>query len=90
MCFGLNEVVGPDMVWPARPQSDARSTVEPEPALLGLLGWDLQPLTSPDALHSLVVHMPTFCPQESRDPAIAIATVLTGKVDDRRRQGVLV
>src|SRR5258707_7735895 len=51
----LNEVVGPDMIAVLRPQADARSVRQPEPAALGLLRWDLRPLASPDALDPLVV-----------------------------------
>src|SRR5262249_34915362 len=51
----LNEVVGPDMIAVLRPQADARSVRQPEPAALGLLRWDLQPLASPDTLDPLVV-----------------------------------
>jgi hypothetical protein len=29
VCSGLDEVIGPDMVRPAGPQSDARSVIEP-------------------------------------------------------------
>jgi len=38
-----------------RPQPDARSVGPPEPAALGLLMGDLQPLAAPDTLDPLVV-----------------------------------
>src|ERR1700748_3402666 len=44
----LDEVVGPDMIALLWPQPNARSVGQPEPAALGLLRWDLQPLASPD------------------------------------------
>ena len=81
----MDEVVGPDMVWPTGSQADAGPVIEPEPASLGLFGWNLQPLTSPYALHPLVVHMPAFHPQKRRDPPIPIAAVLAGQSDDRGR-----
>jgi hypothetical protein len=37
-----------------------------------LLLWDLEPLSSPDPLHSLVVHHPPSPVQHRRDPTIAI------------------
>ena len=37
------------------PQADARAIVQPEPPLFLVLLWDLQPFTSPDAFHTLVV-----------------------------------
>ena len=87
---GLDEVVGPDMVLPARPQSDAGSVIEPEPAALGLFGWNLKPLPSPDAFNSLVVHVPAFGSQQCRDAAIAIAAIEARQADDRSCQGCLV
>src|SRR5215472_2281323 len=44
----LDEVIGPDMIAPLRPQPDARSVGQPEPAALGLLMGDLQPLEGDD------------------------------------------
>ena len=87
---GLNEVVSPDVVWPAWPETDARAVVEPQAAPLGLLDWNLQPLASPDAFYPLVVHTPALCPQERCNPAIAIAAVLARETNDRRRQRILV
>src|SRR4029434_7600346 len=46
----LDEVIGPDMIALLRPQPNARSVGQPEPAALGLLMGDLQPLTLPDTL----------------------------------------
>ena len=43
----LDEVVGPDMVGPARLRPDAGAVIEPETAPLGLLPGDLQPLPPP-------------------------------------------
>jgi hypothetical protein len=63
----LDEVVGPNMIALLRPQSDARSVGQPEPAALGLLRWDLQPLASPDALDPLVVDDPARLAQELGD-----------------------
>jgi hypothetical protein len=40
----LDEVIGPDMISVLRPQPDARSVGQPEPASRGLLMGDLQPL----------------------------------------------
>jgi hypothetical protein len=54
----LDEVVGPDMIAILRPQPNARSVGQPEPAALGLLMGDLQPLALPDTLDPLVVDDP--------------------------------
>ena len=77
-----DEVVGPHMVGALRPQTDARSVVEPEPTPFGLFRWDFQPLTTPDALNTLPVHHPPRCPQKRRDPAVSVAAILAGKLDD--------
>ena len=70
------------MIAPLRPQTDARSVVEPEPAALGLSRGDLQPLPSPDALDPFLVHRPARGPQQRRDPAIAVTAILLGQRDD--------
>ena len=65
-----------------RPQPDARSVGQPEPAALGLLMGDLQPLTLPNTLDPLVVDCPARLAQQLGDLAIAIAAVLPGKLDN--------
>jgi hypothetical protein len=86
----LDKVVGPDMIAVLRPQSNARSVGQPEPAALGLLGWDLQPLASPDALDPLVVDNPARLAQELGELAIAIAAVVPGKLDNIGGETLLV
>jgi hypothetical protein len=86
----LDEVVGPDMIAVLRPQSDARSVGQPEPAALGLLRWDLQPLALPDTLDPLVVDYPARLAQQLGDLAIAIAAVLPGKLDNIGGETLLV
>src|SRR5262249_54569666 len=49
---------------------------------LGLLMGNLQPLTLPDTLDPLVVDCPARLAQQRSDLAIAIATVLPGKLDN--------
>src|SRR5215468_4058466 len=77
----LDKVIGPDVISVLRPQPDARSVGQPEPASFGLFIGDLQPLASPDALDPLVVDYPARLAQQSCDLAIAIAAVLPGKLD---------
>jgi hypothetical protein len=86
----LDEVIGPDMIAMLRPQADARPVRQPESAALGLLRWDLQPLTSPDTLDPLVVDYPARLPQQFGDLAIAVAAVLPGKLDNIGRETLLV
>src|SRR3974390_2534585 len=86
----LDEVVGPDVIAVFRPQPDARSVRQPEPAALGLLMGDLQPLALPDTLDPLVVDCPTSLAQRLGDLAITVATVLPGKLDNIGRKTLLV
>jgi hypothetical protein len=73
-----------------RPQPDARSVGQPEPASFGLFIGDLQPLASPDALDPLVVDYPARLAQQPRDLAIAVAAVLLGKLDSIGGETLLV
>src|SRR5262245_26090588 len=71
----LDKVVGPDVIAVLRPQPDARSVGQPQPASFGLFIGDLQPLASPDALDPLVVNYPARLAQQFGDLAIAVAAV---------------
>ncbi len=86
----LDEVVGPDMVRPLRPQPDAGLIRQPQPAPFRLTLRHLQPLPTPDPLHPLGVHQPARAAQQRRDPAVAIATEAARQRDDLRRQRRLV
>ena len=69
-----------------RPKPNARTVGQPEPAALGLLMGNLQPLTLPDTLDPLVVDYPARLAQELGDLAIAVAANL----DNVGRQTLLV
>ena len=86
----LDKIIGPDVITVLRPQPDARSVGQPEPASFGLFIGDLQPLASPDALDPLVVDYPARLAQQPCDLAIAVAAVLLGKLDNIGRQTLLV
>src|SRR5215475_12823426 len=86
----LDKIVGPDMIALLRPQPNARSVGQPEPAALGLLMGNLQPLTLPDTLDPLVVDCPARLAQQRSDLAIAIAAVLPGKLDNIGGETLLV
>lgn len=85
-----NEVIRPDMVGPLRPQPQSGAVIEPQPPPLGLFLWDLQPLTPPDPLDPLLVDQPAGCTQQRRDPAIAVAAILAGQLDDVGRERSLI
>src|SRR3712207_6109165 len=85
------KVVGPDVVGAFGPQPDAGSVRQPEPATLGLLFGDLQPLASPDPLHPLVVHHPAGGrAQQLGHLAVAVAAILARELDDVGRELFLV
>src|SRR5262249_22754935 len=84
------KVVGPDMITLLRPQPNARSVGQPQPAALGLLMGNLQPLTLPDTLDPLVVDCPARLAQQRGDLAIAVAAVLPGKLDNIGGETLLV
>jgi hypothetical protein len=86
----LDKVIGPDVIAVLRPQPDARSVGQPEPASFGLFIGDLQPLASPDALDPLVVDYSARLAQQSCDLAIAVAAVLPGKLDSIGGETLLV
>ena len=82
------------MVRTFRLEAHARSIVQPEPFLLSLLQWDLQPFTSPLAIvlgpmadkgspfDPLVVHVPASVVRQTRHHAITKATIFVGQLDD--------
>ncbi|GLT12255.1 hypothetical protein GCM10007928_44880 [Sulfitobacter porphyrae] len=67
----MDKVIAPDVVAILRAQPDTGSVIQPEPSLLRLLHWHLQPLSPPYALDPLVVRLPARMSQKSGDPTIA-------------------
>lgn len=51
-----------------------------------LLLWYLQAFAPPDPLDALMIHAPGVVPQQSHHLPIPIATILTGQLNDGRRQ----
>lgn len=82
----LDEIIGPDMVTPAGPKPDAGTIIEPKATTLGLPCRHLQSFPPPDPCHTFGIHMPALSTEQRRDPAIAIAPKLAGKIDDRFRK----
>jgi hypothetical protein len=78
------------MVHALRPQTHARSIVEPQPSPRLLLLWNLQPLATPDPLYPVLAYLPAIALQQRRDPAVAIAAILTGKLDDGSGESIFV
>lgn len=80
------QLVRQHMTWILGPQPHTRSVIEPEPAPLRLLLRDLEAFTAPSTLEPFAVHMPACIAQQSRHPAIAVATVLPRQGDDVLRE----
>src|SRR5262249_16093602 len=85
-----DEVVGPHVIAMLGLQADARAVRQPQTSTFRLLVRDLETFTPPDPLNPLIVHQPAGVPQQRRDLPIAIASVMTGKLDDVGRQPLLV
>lgn len=81
-----DEVVGPDVIRPFGPETDAGSVIQPEAASLRLLGWDLKPLTPPEPLNTLLVDRPAHPTKHRRDAAITVAPILAGQLGHVRDQ----
>jgi len=55
--MAFHEVEAPDVVAVPGTQPDTRAVGEPEPAALGLLLRDFQPLTAPDPLNPVLANL---------------------------------
>jgi hypothetical protein len=73
-----------------RPELDERTIIEPEPTPLRLLHRYLQPFTSPNALHSLVVYLPSEFFQQRSDPSIPVPAEPGRQSDDIGLQGFFI
>ena len=75
----LEEVIGPDVIWPFRPKPDAGAIALPDAAALGLPARDLQPFLPPDPLHPLVIDHPARAPQHGGNLPVAQPTMSPGQ-----------
>lgn len=82
MCSVSDEVVGPYMTFMLRSQPHTGTVVKPEPAALWLPLWDFKPFAPPDPFHSLNVDSPSVATEQSRNPAVAISTILLRQADN--------
>ncbi len=79
---GTDKVARPDMIAMLRTQPNTRSIIEPQSPSWLLLLWNLQPFATPDTLNSILAYWPAGALQQRRDPAIAIATILAGQLNN--------
>ena len=89
MGVALDEVEAPDMVAVLWAQPNAGAVIEPQPAPPRLLLRYFQPLATPDALNPVPADLDPALVQQSRHPAVAVAAVLRGKLDDVAGEFVL-
>jgi hypothetical protein len=78
----FDKVVAPHVIAVLRPEPDARTVGEPKTPSFCLFVGNLQALAPPDPLDPLVVDEPARLTQQRGDLAIAVAAVITGKLDD--------
>ena len=90
MRLGIHEIVAPHMVPMLRAQPDTTAIVQPQSPARLLTSGNLQPFPPPDALHSILAHLPPSQLQQGGDPAISKAAVLAREREDRLRQPILV
>jgi hypothetical protein len=87
---GLHEIIAPDMLRKERFQPDYRTIIEPQSSPFGLFLRDFQPFSAPDPLHSLVIDNPTFVSQQRGHPAVSVASVLAGQINDPGGQKIFI
>jgi len=80
VCSRHHEVVAPHVVLIRWSQPYTRAIIEPESSPFWLFLRYFEPLSSPQPLYSLVIHLPSFPTKQRRYPAVAIATILCGKL----------
>ena len=90
VCEGAHEIVRPDVIRPLRPQTHARSVVEPQTASRLLLMRHLQPFAAPDPLHAVLAYVPARFLQLDGDASVSIPAILSGQCEDGPGQRVFV
>jgi hypothetical protein len=58
MGLRLDKIVAPDMIAVLRPQADAGSVIQPEPASWLLFPGHFQPFAAPDPLNAITADLP--------------------------------
>ena len=73
-----------------RTQPNALSVIQPEPPLLGLLLWNLKPLSSPQPFNTAIADGPTCFSKQCCNPAITVSAKLSGQLDHIRNKPVFI
>ena len=73
-----------------RPETNARSVIEPEPTSHWLFHGNLEPLTAPQTFDLFVVQVPSRIYQHVYDPTINVTPILTGPFDHVLNQTLLI
>ena len=85
-----DEIVGPDMIAPLRPQAHAGTVVEPQTATWFLFLRYLQTFAAPDPFYAILAHIPARFLQLDGDASISIPAILASQHYDGPGQRVLV
>ena len=75
------------MIWMLRSQSHKGAIGEAESPTRRLFPEHLQAFAPPNRFHPLVIDPPALIPQQTSDPALPVAAILTCQIDDRGREG---
>ena len=78
----MHEVIGPDMIGVLWSKSYTGAVVKPQPTSFGLLFRHFQAFTSPQALYTFMVYLPTFPSKQRGDPAVLVTTELGRQLDN--------
>jgi len=73
-----------------RPQTYARSIVEPQAAAWLLLLRNFKPLATPDSLYPIFANLPAGALQQSGDAPLSVTAILAGQDDDGLGKSIFV
>ncbi len=85
-----DEIVAPDVVSVCRPQPDARSVIQPQPASFRLFVRNLEPFAPPDALYPFETDGPAILLKQPVDTSVAITPETGSQANDRPCQDILI
>ena len=90
MILAMHKVEAPDVIAMERSQPNAGAIVQPETAAWSIILRDLEALTTPDPLNSVLAQRLARCLQQRGDTAVAVASVLGRQGDDGAGQRILI
>ncbi|MBG6177002.1 hypothetical protein IWQ55_004949 [Labrenzia sp. EL_208] len=86
----MHEIIAPDMIGILWSQPDTCSVTQPEPPPLWWFHRHFQPLSSPQSLDTLVIHMLTSISEQCSDTPVAVAAKLADKLNHVRHKSIFI